>query len=306
MAHEQSAPGFSRIVDLEQEVEQLGEGYGAPGPDLGIAWWPAEGPVWWKEGGYLLFSDIGQSKRMKYKDGEGVSLFLEPTNEANGLSRDPQGRLVACEHASRRVTRFEHDGTVTVVADRYQGKRLNRPNDVCVRSDGTIYFTDPALPTYPDLELDYRGVYSVSPDLSTMGLVASDWNIPNGLCLSPGESILYVNDSRERHIRAFDLDDAGVATNSRVFCTIRGARFGGPDGMKCDLEGNVYCTGPGGIWVMDPTGTHIGTIMTPEGKRAINIAWGDDDWKTLYFTALSELYRIRLKTPGVPVPRVTL
>ena len=304
MPSEQSAPGFERIVDLEQDVELLGEGYGAPGPALGIAWWPAEGPVWWKEGGYLLFSDIGQSKRMKYTPGEGVTVFFEPTNEANGLTRDPQGRLIACEHDTRRVTRYEHDGSVTVVADKYQGKRLNRPNDVVVKSDGSIYFTDPCLPTYPGLELDYRGVYRVSPDLSEVTLMESDWNIPNGLCFSPGESILYINDSRERHIRAFDVLEDGSITDSRIFAVLKGARMGGPDGMKCDLEGNVYCTGTGGIWVIDPAGRHLGTILTPEGKRAINMAWGDDDWKTMYFTGLSELYRIRLRIPGVPVPRV--
>ncbi len=146
MPIEQVAPECARLVDLQQEVEWLGSGFGADATALGLPWWPAEGPVWWQEGGYLLFSDIGQSKRMRWAPGEGVSLFAEPTNEANGLTRDPQGRLIACEHAAQRVTRLEPDGRITVVADRYQGKRLNRPNDVVVKSDGSIYFTDPFRP----------------------------------------------------------------------------------------------------------------------------------------------------------------
>jgi gluconolactonase len=141
MPIEPVAPECTRLVDLDQEVEWLGSGFGADATALGLPWWPAEGPVWWQEGGYLLFSDIGQSKRMKWAPGEGVTLFAAPTNEANGMTRDPQGRLIACEHAAQRVTRLEPDGRLTVVADRYQGKRLNRPNDVVVKSDGSIYFT---------------------------------------------------------------------------------------------------------------------------------------------------------------------
>jgi len=304
MAIEQSSTYMNQIISADQDVELLADGFGADGSALGVSWWPAEGPVWWKEGGFLLFSDIGQSKRMKYSPKEGVSVFLEPTNEANGMTRDIEGRLVVCEHATRRVTRFEHNGNITVIADQYQGKRLNRPNDVVVKSDGSIYFTDPALPSYPDLQLDYKGVYRVSPDLKEISLLAKDWNIPNGLCFSPGESVLYVNDSRERHIRAFDVLDDGLVSSSRIFCVLKGDRFGGPDGMKCDLDGNVYCTGPGGIWVIEPSGKHIGTILVPEGMRAINMAWGDDDWKTLYFTGLRELFRVRCKIPGVPVPRI--
>ena len=303
MAVEQMAPGLERMVALDAEPEFLGSGYGAPGPTHGIPHWPAEGPVWFKEGGYLLFSDIGQSKRYKYKDGEGVTLYSEPTNEANGMTRDPQGRLVACEHDTRRVTRVEADGSITVIADRYQGKRLNRPNDVVVKSDGSIYFTDPALPTFPDLELDFRGVYRVTPDLKEVTLVMGDWNIPNGLCFSPGETILYINDSREKHIRAFDVNDDGSVSNGRVFCQFQGQRRGSPDGMKCDLDGNVYCTGSGGIWVMDPAGRHLGTVLMPEGKHATNIGWGDDDWKTMYFTTMDEMGRVRFKIAGVPVPR---
>ena len=303
MAIEQNAQELSRIVSsLELDVEWLADGFGGYRGTPGIPWWPAEGPLWWREGGYLLFSDIGQNRRMKWASGEGVSLFMEPSNEANGLTRDPQGRLVACEHATRRVTRLEADGTVTVVADRYDGKRLNRPNDVVVKSDGSIYFTDPLL-IASHKELEFRGVFRVSPDLSDIAPMVTDCTIPNGLCFSPGESILYVNDSVERHIRAFDVQDDGTLTNDRVFCVLKGERAGVPDGMKVDLEGNVYCTGPGGIWIIDPSGKHLGTILTGEGNNVTNVGWGDEDWKTMYLTTFDKLGRVRLKIPGVPVPR---
>lgn len=303
MAIEQNAQELSRVVSsLELEVEWLADGFGGDRGTPGIPWWPAEGPLWWREGGYLLFSDIGQNRRMKWASGEGVSLFMEPSNEANGLTRDPQGRLVACEHLTRRVTRLESDGTVTVVADQYDGKRLNRPNDVVVKSDGSIYFTDPLL-IASHKELDFRGVFRVSPDLSDIAPVVTDCTIPNGLCFSPGESILYVNDSVERHIRAFDVQDDGTLTNDRVFCVLKGERAGVPDGMKVDLEGNVYCTGPGGIWIIDPSGKHLGTILTGEGNNVTNVGWGDEDWRTMYLTTFNRLGRISLKIPGVPVPR---
>ena len=198
MPIEQIAPEMEHIGSRDQEVEVLGSGYGG-------AAGPAEGPLWWKEGGYLLFSDIGNNRRMKWAPGEGVTVFHEPTNNANGLTRDPQGRLIACERGTRHgVTRLEPDGSITVVANRYQDKRLNRPNDVVVKSDGSIYFTDPGAPA-PDLELDFSGVYRVSPDLGTITLLVRDFITPNGLAFSPDESVLYIDDSRRRHIRAFDV-----------------------------------------------------------------------------------------------------
>jgi gluconolactonase len=156
---------------------------------------PAEGPVWWKEGGYLLFSDIHNNRRMKYEPGKGVSVFLEPTNRANGLTRDLQGRLIACEHDSRRVTRQELDGSITVVANSFQGRQLNRPNDVVVKSDGCIYFTDPwTNPAAPQQwDLTFSGVYRMTPDLGTMTLLIGDFVVPNGLAFSPDEQVLYIN-----------------------------------------------------------------------------------------------------------------
>ena len=294
MPIEQHSPGLERLVDVRQEIEELARGFGG-------AAGPAEGPVWWQEGGYLLFSDIGNNRRMKWTPGVGVALVQEPTNEANGLTRDLQGRLIACEHLARRVTRQDPDGSITVVANNYHSRRLNRPNDVVVKSDGSIYFTDPGLGRI-ESELDFCGVYRVSPDLGTIHVLVRDFVVPNGLAFSPDESILYVNDSRRGHIRAFDVEPTGLLAlaTDRVFATLRDDRVGVPDGMKVDSAGNVYCTGPGGIWMFDSAGTHLGTIAT--GAQTTNVAWGDDDWLTLYFTTWQTLGRIRMKIPGIPVP----
>ena len=294
MPVEQKAEEMERIASQSQEVEWLGSGYGGGAV--------VEGPVWWKEGGYLLFSDIGSNQRLKWAPGDGITVFQEPTNNANGLTRDPQGRLIACEHGARRVTRQEPDGSTTVVANNYQGRRLNRPNDVVVKSDGSIYFSDPGAPD-PNLDLDFAGVYRVSQDLGTLTLLVRDFVTPNGLAFSHDEGILYINDSRRGHIRAFDVQANGTLAlgTDRVFADLRGERPGVPDGMKVDVEGNVYCGGSGGIWVFDSSGNHLGVIV--HGAAATtNMAWGDEDWRTLYFTTRDSLGRVRLGIPGIPVP----
>lgn len=298
MPIEKISPEMDRIVAADQEVEELGGGFGG---DQGVA----EGPVWWKEGGYLLFSDIHANRRMKWAPGEGVTTFREPTDRANGLTRDMQGRLIAAEHDSRRVTRLEHDGSTTVIANSYKGRQLNRPNDVVVKSDGCIYFTDPwsIQHAQDQWDLEFSGVFRVTPDLGRLTLLIDDFVLPNGLAFSPDESVLYINDSRKGHIRAWDLLPTGALAlgTGRIFADLSGDREGIPDGMKVDVEGNVYCGGSGGVWVMDPTGKHLGTIV--HGKPATtNIAWGDDDWKGLYITSRNELMRIRLNIPGMPVP----
>ena len=298
MPVEKASPELDRIVPSDLEIEHLADGFGG---DQG----PAEGPLWWKEGGYLLFSDIHNSRRMKWSPKDGVSLFLEPTNQANGLTRDLQGRLIACEHESRRVTRLELDGSLTVLANSYKGRQLNRPNDVVVKSDGSIYFTDPWTHrrNREQWDLDFAGVYRLSPDLGTYTLLVQDFVLPNGLAFSPDESVLYINDSRMGHIRAFDLLPTGALAlgTDRIFCDLRGERPGGPDGMKVDVEGNVYCGGSGGIWVMDPSGKHLGTIVHG-APSTTNMGWGDDDWKALYITTRDSLFRTRLNIPGIPVP----
>jgi gluconolactonase len=295
---EQFAPELEQIVSTSEPIEYLADGYGG-------AQGPAEGPLWWKEGGYLLFSDIHNNRRMKYQPGAGVSLFQERTNRANGLTRDLQGRLIACEHDSRRVTRQELDGSITVIANSFQGRRLNRPNDVVVKSDGCVYFTDPwTSPAAPEQwDLTFAGVYRVTPDLGTLSLLIDDFVLPNGLAFSPDESVLYINDTRRGHIRAFDMLPNGMLAKhtDRVFADLRGPEPGVPDGMKVDVQGNVYCGGSGGIWVMDKTGKKLGRIM--HGAPATtNLAFGGDDWKTIYFTSRNHLGSVMVKIAGVTVP----
>ena len=294
---EQLAPELEKILSQSEPIKELASGFGG---DLG----PAEGPVWWKEGGYLLFSDIHNNRRMKYMPGQGVTLFKEPTNRANGLPRDLQGRLLACEHDTRRVTRQELDGSLTVIANSFQGRRLNRPNDVVVKADGSIYFTDPMGPAAPEQwDLTFAGVYRVTPDLGTMTLLIDDFVTPNGLAFSPDESVLYINDSRRGHIRAFELLPNGTLARQtdRVFADLRGSEPGVPDGMKVDVMGNVYCGGSGGIFILDPQGKKLGRIV--HGAPATtNIGFGGDDWKTLYFTSRNHLGAVNLKIAGIPVP----
>ena len=287
------SPELERIVSRDQEIEELGNGYLV-----------AEGPLWWREEGYLLFSEVRGNRSWKWSSGDGVTLLKEPSNNANGLTRDPQGRLLLCEGGANRVTRMDTDGGITVVANSYQGKRLNRPNDVVVKSDGSIYFTDPGAPD-SELALDFSGVYRVSPDLGRIALLVRDLAFPNGLAFSPDESILYIDDYRKGHIRAFDVQPDGTLNlaSDRVFCKLKEPRpFSpdAPDGMKVDVEGNVYCTGPGGVWVIDQSGKHLGTILT--GAQTTNVGWGGEDWKTLFITTFEALYRIQLKVSGIPVP----
>jgi len=295
---EKLAPELDKIIAVDQPIQHLADGFGG---EQG----PAEGPLWWRESGYLLFSDIHNNRRMKYEPGKGVSLFLEPTNRANGLTRDLQGRLVACEHDSRRVTRLELDGSLTVVANSFQGRQLNRPNDVVVKSDGCIYFTDPwTSPNAPNQwDLTFSGVYRLTPDLGTLTLLVEDFILPNGLAFSPDEKTLYINDTRRRHIRSFDVQPNGTLArqSDKVFADLGGDEPGVPDGMKVDVEGNVYCGGAGGIWVMDKTGKKLGRIV--HGAAATtNIAFGGDDWKTLYFTSRNHLGSVKVNIAGIPVP----
>ena len=314
---EQVSQGMDRIVGRDQQVEVLGIGYGpedSPEKDSrsqGIHPVP-EGPVWWQEGGYLVFSDIGHNRRMKWVPGEGLSVLHEPTNFSNGLDRDPKGRLVACEQGKRRVTRIDADGEVTVVAASYRGRTLNRPNDVVVKSDGSVYFSDPGAPG-PGLDLDVAGIYRVSPDLGDITL-AIDLGSPNGLAFSPDEKTLYLVHSRNRQIRALEVLPNGMLNlaSDRVFFQMAaGDPPGVFDGMKVDSEGNVYGAGPGGVWVIDPSGQHLGTIWIKEPyiqslawpEQLTNLAWGGPDWKTLFYTGLSTVGRIQMKVAGVPVPR---
>ena len=215
--------------------------------------------------------------------------------------QDLQGRLIACEHKTRRIVRYEPEGPVTVIANNYKGTRLNRPNDAIVKSDGSIYFTDPGAPD-PELDLDFSGVYRVSEDLGTLTLFLKDFVTPNGLAFSPDENILYVNDTRRQHIRAFDMQSNGLPAlaSDRIFCDLSGERPGVPDGMKVDIEGNVYCGGSGGIWVINSEGNLLGTFAHGHDATT-NVAFGGTNNQTLFFTTWTTLNSIEVNIPGVPL-----
>jgi gluconolactonase len=263
-----------------------------------------EGPLWHSRDGYLLFSDMPGDHLRKWSPSGGISTFRKPCHQTNGLAWDRQGRLIACEHSSSHLTRTEEDGKITVLASHYEGKELNSPNDVVVRSDGAIYFTDPIYgrkeffgrPRH--LEIAFRGVYKVVPDTGKITLLVDDFGQPNGLCFSADEKILFVNDTEKQHIRAFDVHSDGMLSKGRIWAVTQGEGRGGPDGMKIDSHSNLYSYGPGGIHVFDPQATCLGVIRVPE--HASNFAWGDTDFKSLFITASTSLYRIRTLIPGVP------
>jgi gluconolactonase len=276
-----------------------------------------EGPVWVRSGGYLLFSDIPANSIMKWTLAGTVSVFRKgifpgtyPDGVligSNGLTLDRQGRVVAAEHGNRRVARYEKDGSTTVLADRYEGKRLNSPNDLISKSNGDIYFTDPPglLRTYPadakdipQKELDFNGVYRITAERK-LQLLTKDIPYPNGLAFSPDEKKLYIASSRpDKFWMVYDVNTDGTLANGRKFfdaTKILGDDV--PDGMKVDSAGNVYATGPAGIMIFSPEGKLLGTIQFPE--LPANCAWGDADGKTLYVTARTGLYRIHMKVAGV-------
>lgn len=278
-----------RLSDLapQQEPQVVASGFGF-----------IEGPVWHPDG-YLLFSDIPASTIYKWVPGGTPHPFVTASRESNGLTYDREGRLVACEHCGRQVSRMAENGQLMTVVDRYEGMRLNSPNDLVVHSSGSIYFTDPPYGIDPDPgELGIRGVYRVDPG-GGIKLLVSDFVRPNGLAFSPDESVLYIDDSRRRHIRAFDVQPDGALSNDRVFVDMNVAALGNPDGMKVDTHGNVYCCGAGGLWVMDATGDHRGTIGLPE--LPANLAFGGPYNRTIYLTARTSLYSLEVNVPGIRV-----
>jgi gluconolactonase len=250
-----------------------------------------EGPVW-SRNGYLLFSDYEAERINKYVPGQKVTVYREHSNGANGNTLDRQGRLYTCEYISRRVTRTSPDGKIEVIADNWQGKRLNAPNDVIVRRDGNVYFTDPLFTKLEHRDLDFYGVYRIPPN-GAMELVASLKTRPNGIALSPDGKLLYVANTDEKNVRAYDLDRAGKASNERILIAALPA---GPDGMKVDAKGNLYITGRG-IQIYGPDGKHLGSIELPGGS-ARNCAFGDKDFKTLYITGRTALMRVRMNVKG--------
>jgi len=253
-----------------------------------------EGPVWTADH-RLIWSDILGDTIYELRNGKALP-FIKPSKRSIGNTIDLQGRIVSCHQESRNVTRREQNGKTTVLADRFDGKRFNSPDDVIVRSDGTIYFTDPSFALKPkDKELSFEGVYKISPE-GTIELLAKDFVAPNGLAFSPDEKLLYVNDTRMRQIRVFDVLPSGEVSNGRLFAILTGEMAGEANGMKVDVEGNVYCTGPGGIQVFSSAGKFIGIIFMQQ--VASNFCFGDADHKTLYITAGQTLLRLRVKIAG--------
>jgi gluconolactonase len=259
-----------------------------------------EGPVWHPDG-FFYFVDLRVNRLHKIVPGQAPELVRENTGEGNGTTFDLQGRLIMCEGGNRRLTRMDPDGRVEVLVDRYEGKRFNRPNDVVCKSDGSIFFTDPGLRLpMAERELPNAGVYRLAPD-GTLSLVA-DCEYPNGLAFSPDERILYVANSRwAAYIHALELNDDGTLRRRRIFADMSSDEPDGvPDGMKVDVEGNVYCTGPGGVWVFNSDGSQLGQIRLPEIPA--NLAFGGPDRQTLFFTARTSIYSMRVKVPGQPHP----
>jgi gluconolactonase len=273
-----------------------------PGPPerLATGFVFTEGPSWHPDGFYY-FVDIRRSLLFRLRPGQTPEVVRSETGEGNGTTFDLQGRLVICEGGNRRVTRIAADGSVAVLMDRYQGKRINRPNDVVCRSDGSIWFTDPGLRIpLAEKELVHSGVYRIMPD-GTKRLVA-EFEYPNGLTLSPDERTLYVANTRQaQYIHAIELDAAGDMVRRRIFADMSSEETDGvPDGMKVDVEGRVFCTGPGGTWVFAQDGSRIGIIRTPEIPA--NLCFGGADLKTIFFTARTSVYTLRSKVPGQPHP----
>jgi len=293
MSAEIREPGFLSVVGREVDVQRLATGFMF-----------TEGPLWHPTGKFLLFSDMPGDIIRKWSASEGVRAFRQPSNMANGLTFDREGRLLACEHATSRVTCTERDGSISVLASHYRGKELNSPNDIVVKRDGAIYFSDPTygrveyygLPR--PLQLAFRGVYRMGPDRSELIVLADDFGEPNGLCFSPDETLLYINDTDRNHIRVFDVAADGTLRGGDIFAETTGEGEGAPDGMKIDSEGNIYCCGPGGIHVFNPNGVCLGVIRTPE--PAANFAFGGDDYRTVFITASTSVYSATVRIPGLP------
>jgi gluconolactonase len=298
-------PRFDKLVPINVKVERVVSGR---------KW--VEGPVWHRKDGYLLFSDIPTNSVIKWQEGKGTSVFLKPSGYSgkapfdgpepgsNGLTFDPDGRLVLAEHGDRRIGRLEKNGRKTTLADRYEGKRINSPNDVVFKSNGDLYFTDPpfGLPKSfddPRKETPFQGVYKYSKD-GKLTLLTKDIKAPNGIAFSPDEKKLYVSnaDTNNAVWMVFDVKADGTIENGKVLFNATAwtkSKPGVPDGMKVDREGNIFGAGPGGIHVISPDGKHLGSIET--GVPTGNVAWGEDG-SSLFITSSNNVYRLKLTTKG--------
>ena len=291
MAHDALDPKFRELIDEHAPVRQLGSGFTF-----------VEGPIWHPAEHYLLFSDMPADVRRRW-DRAGVREVERPSRKGNGMTYDAELNLLVCEHATSSVVRADRDGQRTVLASHFEGRELNSPNDIVVRQDGSIYFTDPWYGRMPGFgverprELGFQGVYRIPPGGGEPQLLVDRYMFgqPNGLCFSPGEDRLYVNDTEQANIRVFSVGRDGALSNPRLFASgIRDSlRPGVPDGMKCDRAGNVWVTAPGGLWVYAPDGRHIGKVGVPE--LVANLHWGGPDWHTLFIAATTSLYAVDTK-----------
>ncbi len=284
------ADRFSDIVSPESVLETVADGFEF-----------IEGPVWHPGRKEILFSDIIGDSLYHWTKITGLSVFRKPSNMANGNVYDRQGRLLTCEHATSRVTRTEPDEEITIMASHYEGKELNSPNDIVVKRDGGIFFTDPAsgrsenFGILREQELDFQGVFRLD-EQGVLTLLADDFSKPNGLCFSLDEKLLFINDTDHGHIRVFNVNHDGTLSNGKIWAELTGDGIGVADGMKFDQAGNLYCCGPGGIHVFDQVGLFLGIIKTPE--QTANFNWGDEDLSSLYICASTTLYRLRMTIPG--------
>ncbi len=293
MAHELIDPSFGQLLEEHEPVLQLGSGFNF-----------TEGPIWHPLDKYLLFSDMPDDKRRRW-DSHGVREVMHPSNKGNGMTYDADLNLLVCEHSTSSVARFRPDGVREVLASHYQGQELNSPNDLCVKSDGSIWFSDPTYGRLPGfgverpVELGFQGVYRIAPGggAGDPQLMVDRYTFtqPNGLCFSPDESLLYINDTVQANIRVYDVAPDGSLGYGRLFASgIQDtAKPGVPDGMKCDMHGNVWVTAPGGVWVYSPQGRLIGKVSVPE--LVANLHWGGDDWRTLFMCATHSLYSVKTK-----------
>jgi gluconolactonase len=288
------------MIVLEPEAEKLISPEAEPEP-IAYGFQFLEGPVWHFGRRHLTFVDLAGDAMYRWSEDAGVQVLRKPSAFANGLAYDREGVLVSCEHRTRRITRESPEGLTTVV-DRYRGKRLNAPNDLVIATDGSILFTDPHYGLAEGYggpgqqEQTARGVYRLTPEGDEPDLLIDDLEGPNGLVLTQAEDRLIVADSERNHLRAFDIGDGWRLSGGNVLVTLPQEGEGVPDGLKVDTEGNIYSTGPGGLWVCDPTGRILGHVPFPE--VAANLAWGDNDAATLYVTASTALYRLRCRSTG--------
>lgn len=292
---------LGELVDLDVQIERIATGYEF-----------TEGPVWHPRNRTLTFSDVRGGSMYRWTEGGGAEVFRRPSGFGNGNTYDPAGYLITCEHANRRVSRTAPDGTIETVASHYEGKRLNSPNDVIVAPNGDIIFTDPPYGlrqpdgSFVGMELPFNGVFRVAAGSSELTLLVDDFDRPNGLVISDDGTRLFVADTAREHVRVFDVAADGSLSNGRELVSQFRGQTGvvppaRPDGMKLDSRGNLYVAAntEEGIWVFSPAGELIGQIGLPETPA--NLAWGGDDWRTLFVTATTSVYRLPMKVAGQPV-----